>query len=124
MKMFLSIRMILVGKGYQLDYKATLQQAYYEITKRKGYNSKAFVRQTIAIKKSGSRLEELANLKAPTLIIHGGRDPLVIIEHGKKCEEVIPNTTSLFIDNMGHDLPNKYIDKIITYLDKHIQQHK
>jgi len=62
-------------------------------------------RQLTAILASGSRKEALKATNIPTLVIHGGDDPLVPLEGGKDTAESIPNAELLIIDGMGHSLP-------------------
>ena len=67
---------------------------------------------TAAIESSGSRLEELGSINAPTLVIHGKSDPLVIFAHAEKYAPLIPNAEMLYIDGMGHDIPSVYMEEI------------
>ena len=46
-----------------MDSKTILQQFYYEIKNRNGYNPNAEKQQGYAIKKSGSRYDNLKKLK-------------------------------------------------------------
>ena len=111
------IRQILKGKGdYELNTKSNLQQFYYEIKNRNGYNSKASDQHGYAIKKSGSRYEELKKLDIPSLIVHGTDDTLILVNHAKKYGPMIPNSTSLILDGMGHDIPEKYTPEILKSL--------
>lgn len=115
LKFYLGIREMLRGKGgnYKLDTKEILQQGFYEITKRKGLNAKATDQHSIAIKASGSRYDELGKINVPTLVIHGTDDTLILVSHAKKYAPMIPNSTSLILEGMGHDLPKKYIPEIM-----------
>ncbi len=113
------IRQILMGKGdYELDAKTTLQQFYYEIKNRNGYNPKAEKQHGYAIKKSGSRYDDLKKLDIPSLIVHGSDDTLILVSHAKKYGPMIPNSTSLILEGMGHDIPEKYTPGIIEALFK------
>jgi pimeloyl-ACP methyl ester carboxylesterase len=62
-------------------------------------------RQMTAIMRDGSRSAELAELRLPTLVIHGSRDTLVDPSGGRRTAEVIPGARYLEIDGMGHDYP-------------------
>ncbi len=104
---------LLKGSGeYPNDMKTSAETTLYELKKRKGYNSSAVDHQVKAIEASGSRLDDLGKITIPTLVIHGISDPLVKIEHAKKYAPLIPNSTTLYIDGMGHDLPKIYREKI------------
>ena len=120
-----AIRQILKGKGdYELDTKTILHQFYYEIKNRNGYNSKANDQHGYAIKKSGSRYEELKKLNVSSLIIHGTDDTLILVNHAKKYAPMIPNSTSLILDGMGHDIPEKYKPLILESLYSLFQKNK
>ena len=118
-KMMLSLatQRLLKGKGtYKIDDKEILQKAFYELTKRNGLNAKVSNQHTAAIRTSGSRYRELGKIRAPSLVIHGTDDPLIQIAHAKVYADLIPDVKTLFIKNMGHDLPKKYV----SYLHKSI----
>lgn len=112
-KMGVCIPNMLRGSGnYTNNYKAIAQRSLYEVNKRKGFNTKVGDQHGMAILKSGSRLEELTKLSVPTLVVHGTDDPLVIPAHGKKYAPLIPNAEILWIEGMGHDLPQPYMARI------------
>lgn len=109
-KLHLASRSILTGDGYQnLNIKEISEQVLYNIQNRKGYNANVSQQHQAAVFTSGSRYDSLKNLKVPTLIIHGKEDPFIPIAHGIKCVNLIPNADSLWVDNMGHDIPNELI---------------
>jgi len=102
----------LKGNGdYDIDVKKIAERALYEIKKRKGFNPKVGNQHTVAISKSGSRLEELGTIEMPTLIIHGKSDPLIDFAHCEKYAPLIPHAETLFIDGMGHDMPGIYMEQ-------------
>jgi len=79
----------------------------------RGLNPQGGVRQVAAIMASGSRKEELAGVKAPTLVIHGADDPLVPVEGGRATARAIPGARLLVLDRMGHTLPRTVWPEII-----------
>ena len=109
-KLHLASRIILTGEGTQsLNLKEIAEQVLYNHQKRKGYNRQVSEQHQAAVFTSGSRYEQLKVLEIPSLIIHGKKDPFIPIAHGKKCAQLIPNADSLWMDNMGHDIPNEFI---------------
>jgi pimeloyl-ACP methyl ester carboxylesterase len=62
-------------------------------------------RQLAAIIASGDRTRELRRIEAPTLVVHGRRDPLVAPSGGRATARAIAGARLLEIDGMGHDLP-------------------
>ncbi|MEM6321253.1 MAG: alpha/beta hydrolase [Bacteroidota bacterium] len=104
---------LLRGSGdYVNEYEKTAIRTLYELRKRKGFNPSVGDHHTAAIQASGSRLDELGQIKVPTLIIHGKSDPLVLFEHCQKYAPLIPQAKKLYIDGMGHDLPKAYYSQI------------
>ena len=63
------------------------------------------LRQTAAVRASGSREVGLATLKMPTLVIHGTDDTLILPLAGERTAAVIPGAHFLLAADMGHDLP-------------------
>lgn len=114
LKFYLGIREMLRGKGYDLDTKLFLQQGFYELSKRNGLNAKGTDQHSYAIKKSGSRYDELKNIKAPTLVIHGTADTLILVNHAEKYAPMIPDAELLIIKGMGHDLPKEHAPKMVS----------
>jgi pimeloyl-ACP methyl ester carboxylesterase len=70
-------------------------------------------RQLAAIIASGNRRKELAQITAPTLVIHGTSDKLVRPSGGSATARAIPGAKLLKIEGMGHDLPRGAWPKII-----------
>lgn len=123
-KLHLLGRELLKGENkYDINVEETAKSVLYNCRFRKGDNPLSFKQQTQAIIKSGSRYEGLRQLRIPTLIIHGVHDPMVPFEHGKKCYEIIPNARKLWIDGIGHDIPELYADTITTEILRLINDH-
>ncbi len=112
---------IFKGK-YELNNINTVLKARYEIEKRNGINPNAGKHHEAAIQVSGSRYDRLKDVDTPTLVVHGKSDPLVNFAHGQKTAELISHAETLFIDELGHDIPEHLSDKIssrmVTFFDK------
>ncbi len=76
-------------------------------------------RQFLALLASGNRRPALAKLALPTLVIHGDRDPLVPVEHGKDTAEAVPGADLLIIEGMGHNLPREAWPSIVAAIAAH-----
>lgn len=50
--------------------------------------------------------ESAKQIKAKTLILHGDRDDVVPLEHGKKLNEAIPDSTFQIVEGEGHIFGN------------------
>lgn len=62
-------------------------------------------RQLVAILAAGDWSEALAEVRVPTLVIHGEADPLVRPSWGVATAKAVPGAELLLIPGMGHDLP-------------------
>ena len=76
-------------------------------------------RQMAAIYASGSRAEGLQKLQIPTLVIHGTEDQLITPSGGERTAELIPNSTLLMVDDMGHDMPQPLWPFYLDAISKH-----
>jgi pimeloyl-ACP methyl ester carboxylesterase len=70
-------------------------------------------RQTMAIAASPDRTAELGTVTAPTLVIHGLRDPLVLPSGGITTAKAVPGSRLLMFPDMGHDLPRQRWGEIV-----------
>jgi pimeloyl-ACP methyl ester carboxylesterase len=75
-------------------------------------------RQLFAILATENRVPKLGSIKVPTLVIHGGDDPLVPVEGGKDTAESIPGSELIIIEGMGHSLPPETWPQIVTAIAK------
>ncbi|MFK7814070.1 MAG: alpha/beta fold hydrolase [Maribacter sp.] len=114
---------ILMGEATgEIDIRTMAETSLFNLKKRDGYKLMSARHHFEAIKNSKSRYEALGKLEIPTLVIHGEEDPVMPISHGKKMHSVMQNGDSLWIKNMGHDLPDmalkEMIDKMILNFEK------
>jgi pimeloyl-ACP methyl ester carboxylesterase len=109
-------------KIYTFDTEYYKAVAEYEHAHKTQTKISAISQQIKAILRSGSRYEALANLKTPTLIIHGTADNLIPIEHSKKYAPIIPKAKSLFLQDMGHNIPFQYYSEIIQAILQNIEE--
>lgn len=62
-------------------------------------------RQLAAVYGTGRRHDQVATISVPTLVIHGTDDTLITPSGGERTAELVPNSTLVMVDDMGHDLP-------------------
>lgn len=79
-------------------------------------------RQTLAILASGSRMPLLPRIKAPTLVIHGDKDPLVPVAAAYNLARHIPGAQLEIIPDMGHDLPPQLLSRLQDLILKHVKR--
>ncbi len=75
-------------------------------------------RQLCAILASGERTDRLAQVTAPTVVIHGTDDALIQPSGGRATAEAIPGAKLVLVEGMGHDLPPAYWDQIVDAIAK------
>jgi pimeloyl-ACP methyl ester carboxylesterase len=72
---------------------------------KRAFNPPGVQRQMAAIRTGGDRRPKLAQITAPTIVLHGVDDPLVPIEAGRDTAANIKGAEMIEIPGMGHDLP-------------------
>jgi pimeloyl-ACP methyl ester carboxylesterase len=70
-------------------------------------------RQIGAIQASGDRTAELARITAPTLVVHGDRDPMVHPTGGRATADAVPGARHVEIAGMGHHLAPGVVDRLV-----------
>ncbi len=82
----------------------------------RNYYPEGIARQLAAIAVPGNLKLKLAEIRAPTLVIHGREDPLNHIEAGKDIATAIHGAELLILDGMGHSFPREVIPNIVNAL--------
>lgn len=85
----------------------------------RGYYPIGMKRQLLAIVADGSRVERLKKVTAPTLVVHGGADPLVPKEGSEDIVRHIPGAQLEIIDKMAHDLPPSQVGRMVELIANH-----
>jgi pimeloyl-ACP methyl ester carboxylesterase len=88
----------------------------------RGHSAAGVARQLHAITASGDRTKALAGVTAPTVVIHGTRDPLIRPAGGRATAAAIPGARLRMIDGMGHDFPPAlwptFVDEIASNAER------
>jgi len=74
------------------------------------------VRQITAIVKSGDRTAMLRRITAPTLVVHGDRDPMVHPSGGRATAAAIPDARLVVIPGMGHDIAPGVVPRLLNLI--------
>jgi pimeloyl-ACP methyl ester carboxylesterase len=63
----------------------------------------------------------------PTLIVWGGRDALIPVEHARAAHEAIPGSRLEIFDDAGHlphcEAPERFIDTLVGFIDSTVPPH-
>ncbi|MGI5330556.1 alpha/beta fold hydrolase [Actinomadura nitritigenes] len=62
---------------------------------------------------------DFGDIKAPTLVVHGDRDPALPLPHGQALRDAIPGAKLLVLEGAGHDLPRPLWDVFVPALIQH-----
>jgi pimeloyl-ACP methyl ester carboxylesterase len=71
----------------------------------RGLSPSGTARQLHAITAAADRSRKLRSVRAPTVVIHGGADPLIRPAAGRSVARAIPGAKLVIVPGMGHDLP-------------------
>ena len=100
-KLNVAARIILRGDAdYSIDVQGTAEQVLYNLRKRNGYNPHVSDQHEEAVRRSGSRYEQL-----------------------KKLASVLPNAKTKWFENMGHDIPPILYDSLIAELIQNFERN-
>jgi pimeloyl-ACP methyl ester carboxylesterase len=61
----------------------------------------------------------LAEIRAPTLVIHGARDPAFPLAHARAAAREIPGARLVVLEAIGHDLPRSTWERIVPAILHH-----
>lgn len=111
----------LIGSpAYPIDEATLHQQATAAVERH--YSPAAFQRQLAAITAAGCRRHLVKKIKAPTLVIHGSRDPIIPLRAGVDTANKIKKAKLKVVDGMGHDFPPILMKKMTKWLTKHVEK--
>jgi pimeloyl-ACP methyl ester carboxylesterase len=79
-----------------------------------------FARHMAAIMASGSRVDLLKTITAPSLVIHGRDDVLVPVACGIDTAKQIPSARLEIIEGMGHNLPESLVPILMELTAGHV----
>ena len=91
----------------------------FERVARRGLYRAGTSRQLLAILATGDRRALLAQIKAPTLVVHGADDPLVPVAAGRDTAAHIPGAKLEIVDGMGHDFPPGLMAQLAARIAEH-----
>ncbi|MGB3445179.1 MAG: alpha/beta hydrolase [Xanthobacteraceae bacterium] len=85
----------------------------------RSYDPVGVGRQLMAVLASGSRVDLLKTIAAPTLVLHGADDPLVPVEAGQDTAKHVPGAKLTIIPGMGHDLAPGLVPILVEAIADH-----
>jgi pimeloyl-ACP methyl ester carboxylesterase len=97
------------------------QHVIYDLRCRRGFHASAVRQHQVAAAVSRPRSALLADLRVPTLVVHGERDPIFPIEHGERLAQLIPSAKALFLPDVGHVLLYPPMPAVTKAIVEHFQ---
>jgi pimeloyl-ACP methyl ester carboxylesterase len=110
------------SRGYAFEEDAVRAVALEAWDRAGGSGAEGVSRQLAAIMKSGDRSAEVARITAPTLVIHGDRDPMVNPSGGRATAAAVPGARLHVMPGMGHDLPRGAHAELVAEIAAHAGQ--
>lgn len=89
---------------------ARLRQRLQETVQR-AFRPAGTARQITAIVADGDRSPLVAQIQAPTRVVHGEADPLVPVAAGRDLVQRIRGAVGDFVPGMGHDMPLQLLER-------------
>jgi len=90
----------------------------------RGRYPQGVARQLHAVTASPARSRSLRQVRAPTVVIHGDKDPLIRHSAGKATARAIPGARLVTIPSMGHDLPRGAWPRIVGAIDENASRSR
>jgi len=106
------------GFPFEEDRVANLVRESFD----RSYYPQGMVRQSMAVMTHGFPKAPIASIKAPTLVIHGDKDPFMPVEGGRETAHLIRDAELFVIEGMGHDMPKDTWLVITNAMVEHMQK--
>ncbi|HEY2478426.1 MAG TPA: alpha/beta hydrolase [Solirubrobacterales bacterium] len=108
------------SRGYPFDEAAVREVALEAWDRGGGSAADGVGRQLAAIFKSGDRTREVERIEAPTLVVHGDRDPMIHPSGGRVTAAAIRGARLRTFPGMGHDLPGALCPQLSEEISAHV----
>ncbi len=113
-----NVNRLIAGSVFDEERHRQLAKANFE----RSFRPQGTGRQLTAIMASADRTAGLRDVTAPTLVVHGLRDPLVQPSGGIATAKAVRGSRLVMYPDMGHDLPvarwNELADAVRTNADR------
>lgn len=110
----LGVWRLLASPGFPFDEAATRDLVMRSFDR--AYDPMGVARQIAAIASSRDRTPALAEVRVPTVVIHGADDPLISVTGGEATARAIPGAKLHVVPGMGHDLPRDVWPRVLDAL--------
>jgi len=94
----------IIGSPLYPDTTESIRERAGETWDR-GVSASGVARQMVAILTQPDRSRDLAEVRVPTLVVHGTSDKMVHVSGGRATSRAVPGSELLLVPGMGHDIP-------------------
>jgi pimeloyl-ACP methyl ester carboxylesterase len=105
------------GGSPYFDEPATRALVERDLARARSYASTLVNHDVIASREPAR--DGFGDIVAPTLVVHGDRDPLLPLPHGEALRDAVPGAELLVLQGAGHDLPRPLWDVFVPALVRH-----
>jgi pimeloyl-ACP methyl ester carboxylesterase len=82
----------------------------------RAYRPMGTMRQYAAILTQPRWHENLSNVKAPTMVLHGEVDPLITVAGGQDIVDRVDGAKLVVIPKWGHDVPKSVVPELVSHV--------
>jgi pimeloyl-ACP methyl ester carboxylesterase len=107
---------VLTGSRYPFDEARYRELAALDNARGTNPNSG----HAMAVFTATSRVDELAAVAVPALIVHGTEDPIFPYDHAEVLARAIPDSTLVTWEGVGHEIPEPLAAELQALLLEHI----
>lgn len=118
---YIKLMQTIGSPGFPLTEAQWYQRVQPEV--HRSYRPGGTLRQMLAIIADAERAPMLANIKTPTLVLHGKSDAMLPFACGQDTARRIPGAKLVGIEGMGHDLPPGVVALLLEHLLPHLSAH-
>lgn len=112
---------ILHGSGYPFDEAKAVALIAREQARARDFTASS--NHAIAIRNSAPWRQRLREIRTPTLIVHGTEDPIFQAAHAEALLAEIDGAELMWLEGMGHVLPEGVWDELVPRLLAHVGPH-
>ncbi|MFC0037714.1 alpha/beta fold hydrolase [Actinomadura rayongensis] len=109
------------GGSPHFDAAATRDLAERDVARARNYASTLVNHYAIDVE--GPSRGGFGDIAAPTLVVHGDRDPFLPLPHGEALRDAIPSAELLVLEGAGHDVPEPVWDAFVPALLRHTREN-
>lgn len=106
-----------VGSPGHIDTKKVTKMI--KMRYKRSHHPLGALQQLHAVLATGSVSKFSKRIKAPTLVLHGSKDGLILPAHGRRVAKTIQNAKFIAIEGMGHDLAEYFQPFLVENIRKH-----